>query len=196
MSETESSSEDRSERVVGRGHHKLAAALEAFGVIPAGWVCADLGCNVGGFVGCLLARGAERVYAVDTGYGALDYQLRRDPRVVAMERTNAMHVRLPEAVNLVTIDVGWTRQKHILPAARAMTRPDGQIISLIKPHYEAEPSLLRDGVLPAEHVDGVVESVASTLGDLGLVELGRTLSPLPGHGGNQEVFLLLAPKPG
>ena len=191
MSKADSSSEDRSERVVGRGHHKLAAALEAFGVDPTGWVCADLGCNVGGFVGCLLARGAQRVYAVDTGYGALDYQLRRDPRVVVMERTNAMHARLPEPVDLVTIDVGWTRQRHILPAAGAMTKPDGRIISLIKPHYEAEPSLLRDGVLAAEHVGAVVESVASTLGDLGLVELCRTLSPLPGHGGNQEVFLLL-----
>jgi len=193
MNETGSSSEDQCERVVGRGHHKLAAALEAFGVTPAGWVCADLGCNVGGFVGCLLARGAERVYAVDTGYGALDYRLRRDPRVVVMERTNAMHVRLPEAVDLVTIDVGWTRQRHILPAARAMAKPDGQIISLVKPHYEAEPRLLRDGVLAAEQVERVVESIASTLGDWGLVELGRALSPLPGHAGNQELFLLLAP---
>jgi len=196
MSKTESSSEDRPERVVGRGHHKLAAALEAFEVDPAGWVCADLGCNVGGFVGCLLARGAGRVYAVDTGYGALDYQLRRDPRVVVMERTNAMHVRLAEAVDLVTIDVGWTRQKHILPAARAMAKPNGQIISLVKPHYEAEPRLLRDGVLAAEQVEPIVESVALTLADLGLVELGRTLSPLPGHGGNQEVFLLLRPAVG
>jgi 23S rRNA (cytidine1920-2'-O)/16S rRNA (cytidine1409-2'-O)-methyltransferase len=131
------------------------------------------------------------VYAVDTGYGALDYQLRRDPRVVVMERTNAMHVRLPEPVDLVTIDVGWTRQKHILPAARAMAKPDGRIISLIKPHYEAEASLLRDGVLAVEQVEHVVESVASMLGDVGLVEMGRTFSPLPGHGGNQEVFLLL-----
>ncbi len=195
MSKTEPSSGDGSERVVGRGHHKLAAALDAFGVDPAGWVCADLGCNVGGFAGCLLARGAERVYAVDTGYGALDYQLRRDPRVVVIERTNAMHVRLPEAVDLVTIDVGWTRQKHILPAARAMARPDGRIISLVKPHYETEPRLLRDGVLAAEQGEPVVELIASTLGEFGLVELRRTPSPLPGHGGNLEVFLLLAPKP-
>ena len=83
-------------------------------------VCADLGSNTGGFVDCLLRRGAAKVYAIDTGYGVLDWKLRKDPRVVVMERTNAMHAELPEPVSLVTIDVAWTQQRHILPAARRM----------------------------------------------------------------------------
>ncbi len=105
---------------VSRGGLKLAAALKAFGLSPAGWVCADLGSNVGGFVDCLLRAGATRVYAVDTGYGVLAYRLRRDPRVVVRERTNALHVTLPEPADLVTIDVAWTSQEHILPAAVRM----------------------------------------------------------------------------
>ncbi|MFQ6048153.1 MAG: SAM-dependent methyltransferase [Phycisphaerae bacterium] len=179
--------------VPGRGYHKLAAALEAFGLDPAGWVCADLGSHVGGFVCCLLRRGAARVYAIETGYGVLDYALRRDPRVVVMERTNALRVRLPEPVDLVTIDVGWTRQRHILPAARKMLKTGGRIISLVKPHYEADRRLLRRGVLPAEHLAAVIEQVTVGLGQLGLLELGRMDSPLPGQAGNRELFLLLAP---
>src|SRR4051812_11330036 len=97
---------------ISRAGQKLDHALTAFGVGVGGLVCADLGSNTGGFVDCLLQRGASRVYAVDTGYGVLDWKLRKDPRVVVMERTNAMHVRLPEPVDLVTIDVAWTRQRH------------------------------------------------------------------------------------
>ena len=83
-------------------------------------VCADLGSNTGGFVDCLLRRGAIKVYSIDTGYGVLDWKLRKDPRVVVMERTNAMHAELPEKVALITIDVAWTKQRNILPAARRM----------------------------------------------------------------------------
>jgi len=128
---------------VSRSGAKLEAALDAFGIAPADWVCADLGCNVGGFTDCLLRRGARRVYAIDTGYGTLAYRLRTDPRVVVMERTNAMHVTLPEPVDLVTIDVGWTRQHHILPNAVRLAKPAGRIITLIKPHYEAAAEQLK-----------------------------------------------------
>src|SRR3954464_2055528 len=103
---------------VSRAGQKLEHALVKFSIDVTGWICADLGCNVGGFVDCLLQRGAAKVYAIDTGYGALDWKLRKDPRVVTMERTNAMHVSLPEQVDLVTIDVAWTRQNKILPSAR------------------------------------------------------------------------------
>src|SRR5512134_3893078 len=105
--------ESPSPNYVTRAGHKLAAALDAFGINVAGLVCADLGSNTGGFVDCLLQRGAAKVYAVDTGYGVLEYKLRKDPRVVVMERTNAMHVKLPELVAFVSIDVAWTKQKHI-----------------------------------------------------------------------------------
>jgi predicted rRNA methylase YqxC with S4 and FtsJ domains len=100
---------------VSRGGDKLAAALAAFDLDAAGRVCADFGSHVGGFVDCLLRFGAARVYAVDTCYGTLAWRLRRNPRVIVRERTNAMHVSLPEPVDLVTIDVGWTPQAKILP---------------------------------------------------------------------------------
>src|SRR5688572_3990453 len=146
---------------VSRAGQKLDHALTAFGLDVRDRTCADLGCNIGGFVDCLLQRGAAKVYAIDTGYGALDWKLRKDPRVVVMERTNAMHAQLPERVALVTIDVAWTRQRHILPAARRMVLDDGAVVTLIKPHYEAEPSLLHKGVLPADKVDQLVRQVES-----------------------------------
>src|SRR4051812_44384353 len=119
---------------VSRAGLKLDHALAHFGIDVAGLVCADLGCNAGGFTDCLLQRGAAKVYAVDTGYGMLDYKLRKDPRVVVMERTNAMHAELPETVDLVVIDVAWTKQRHILPAARRMVKPQGAVVTLVKPH--------------------------------------------------------------
>src|SRR5947208_5897285 len=128
---------------VSRAGRKLQHALATFGLDVSGKVCADLGSNTGGFVDCLLRRGAAKVYAIDTGYGALDWKLRHDPRVLVMERTNAMHVTLPEKVAVVTIDVAWTKQKHILPAARGMMSDDGSCIRLIKPPYEAEAALPR-----------------------------------------------------
>ena len=108
---------DPAKPFVSRAGLKLEHAMQTFGLDAAGKVCADLGSNTGGFVDCLLRRGAARVYAVDTGYGVLEWKLRNDPRVVVMERTNAMHVVLPEKVQIVTIDVAWTRQQRILPAA-------------------------------------------------------------------------------
>ena len=180
---------------VSRAGLKLAAALDAFGVDPAGKVCADLGSHVGGFVDVLLRRGARRVYAIDTAYGLLDHRLRRDSRVVVMERTNALHVQLPEPCHLVTIDVGWTRQQHILPAAARLVAEDGRIISLVKPHYEADRSQLCCGVLPEELVEPVVSNVYRQCERIGLEVLARTDSPVRGRAGNREVFLLLRPAP-
>lgn len=126
-----------SQAFVSRGGEKLAAALDGFNVDVTGRVCADLGSHVGGFVDCLLQRGAAKVYAVDTCYGTLAWKLRRDPRVVVRERTNAMHVTLPEQVDLVTVDVAWTPQARILPNAARLVLPTGTVVTLIKPHYEA-----------------------------------------------------------
>src|SRR5687767_15494807 len=105
---------------VSRAGQKLEHALNVFAIDVTGATCADLGSNVGGFVDCLLQRGASKIYAIDTGYGALEWKLRKDPRAVVMERTNAMHVELPEKVKLVSIDVAWTKQKNILPSARRL----------------------------------------------------------------------------
>src|SRR3569623_385074 len=110
---------------VSRAGQKLEHALASFRCDVNGFVCADFGSNTGGFTDCLLKRGAAKVYAIDTGYGVLDWKLRKDPRVVVMERTNAMHVTLPEPVALVVIDVAWTRQRHILPAARLLLKDEG-----------------------------------------------------------------------
>jgi 23S rRNA (cytidine1920-2'-O)/16S rRNA (cytidine1409-2'-O)-methyltransferase len=176
---------------VSRAGMKLEHALAALEVDVGGHVCADLGSNAGGFVDCLLRRGALRVYAIDTGYGALEWKLRKDPRVVVMERTNALHAVLPQKVTRVTIDVAWTRQRLILKAARQMLAEDARVITLIKPHYEADASLLRKGILPAESVEAVLEAVENDIRAAGFEILGRVRSPIKGAGGNIEALALL-----
>ena len=178
-------------RFVSRGGDKLEAALQHFAVDVTGLLCADLGSHVGGFVDCLLRRGAARVYSVDTAYGILAWKLRKDPRVTVLERSNAMHVVLPEPVEVVTVDVGWTPQSRILPSVLRLISPSSRVITLIKPHYEASEDLLVKGVLPDEQVDDVVEAVLGDVRSQGWIVLGEFLSPLRGHGGNREVFALL-----
>ena len=180
---------------VSRAGQKLDHALSHFGVDVRAFVCADLGCNVGGFTDCLLQRGGARVYAVDTGYGVLDWKLRKDPRVVVMERTNAMHAQLPEPADLVTIDVAWTKQRHILPAARRMVKDAGLVVTLIKPHYEADQKLLARGVLPQDRVEEVVRAVTQEMGRLGFEVTGTVRSPVQGARGNVEVLAALRPIP-
>jgi 23S rRNA (cytidine1920-2'-O)/16S rRNA (cytidine1409-2'-O)-methyltransferase len=171
---------------VSRAGHKLEHGLTAFAIDVAGSICADLGCNAGGFTDCLLQRGAAKVYAIDTGYGALAWKLRTDPRVVPMERTNAMHVDLPELVGFICIDVAWTRQKHILPAARRMLARDGNVVTLIKPHYEAQAALLRKGVLPPENMDAVLHRVREAIAAAGFGLVQMVPSPIKGTRGNAE----------
>jgi 23S rRNA (cytidine1920-2'-O)/16S rRNA (cytidine1409-2'-O)-methyltransferase len=178
---------------VSRAGRKLEHALSTFDLDVTGKVCADLGSNTGGFVDCLLRRGAVKVYAIDTGYGALEWKLRKDPRVIVMERTNAMHATLSEKVDVVSIDVAWTKQRHILPAARRMLRDDGFCVTLIKPHYEAEPALLRKGILPAERVGDVVRSLAADIAAAGFDLIATVDSPIKGAKGNAEVLALLRP---
>ena len=176
---------------VSRAGQKLDHALAAFEVDVTGLTCADLGSNVGGFVDCLLHRGAAKVYAVEKGYGVLEWRLRKDPRVVVMERTNAMHVDLPEKVALVTIDVAWTRQRNILPAARRILAAGGRVVTLIKPHYEAPREMLKKGILPEAEVDAVVEAVQRDIHAAGFTVAGITRSPIIGGEGNIEVLALL-----
>lgn len=182
---------DHADKYVSRAGMKLEPALVHLGISPAGWTCADLGSNVGGFVDCLLHHGAAKVYAVDTSYGTLAWKLRKDPRVVVMERTNAMHVVLPEPVDLVTIDVAWTRQQHILPAAARLLKPAGLVLSLLKPHYEAPKDWLQRGVLPPERIDQIAEQIRQMAEHAGWRILNQMTSPLPGQSGNREVWLLL-----
>ncbi len=178
---------------VSRAGQKLEHALGKFAIDVTGFTCADLGSNVGGFVDCLLQRGAAKVYAIDTGYGALAWKLRKDPRVVVMERTNAMHVELPEKVRLVSIDVAWTRQKNILPSARRLLAAGGIAISLIKPQYEAGPELLRKGVLPSEHLETLLELVKRDIAASGFELVAMVESPIRGGQGNIELLAALRP---
>ena len=180
---------------VSRGGTKLAHALESFDLSPKDSVCADLGSSTGGFVDCLLQHGATKVFAVERGYGVLAYRLREDPRVMVMERRDALHIRLPEPVKLVTIDTGWTRQIRILPIARRLLVEGGHIISLVKPHYEAEQAELRGGVLPDERLEDVLAGVRNILTETGLRLIRETQSPIRGRGGNQEYLWLLSPEP-
>ncbi len=182
-----------SPQFVSRAGVKLAHALDYFGLNCAEWVCADLGSHVGGFVDCLLQRGAVRVYSVDTSYGTFAWKLRRDARVVVLERTNAMHVELPEPVDLVTIDVGWTRQAMILPHARTLLKPAGRIVTLIKPQYEASEEQREGGVVSAKEREAIVSDVRARIHEYGLEVAGLVDSPIPGHGGNHEVLALLLP---
>jgi 23S rRNA (cytidine1920-2'-O)/16S rRNA (cytidine1409-2'-O)-methyltransferase len=181
-------------RYVSRGGLKLGAALDAFGLDVTGWNCVDFGSQVGGFVDCLLQHGAAKVYAVDPGYGVLDYRLRRDRRVVVCERTNALDYACPEPCDLVTIDVGWTPQRLILPVARRCLKPQtGCVVTLIKPQYEVPPVWLEHGLVPAERLAEVLELCRRDLRSLGWRILGEMESPLRGHGGNVEYLWWLAP---
>ncbi len=176
-------------RFVSRGGEKLEAALVGFGVDVRGWVVADVGASTGGFTDCLLQRGAVRVYAIDVGYGQLDWRLRNDPRVVVMERTNARYLeRLPEPVHLVTVDVSFISLRLILPRAVGWLHPCGHILTLIKPQFEAgRREVGKGGVVrdPAVHRRVLVE-VARAAADLGLTLRGLMVSPLLGPAGNRE----------
>lgn len=189
-------------RYVGRGGLKLRHALDVFEVDPRGLVCADFGCNIGGFTDCLLQAGAAKVYAVDTGYGALAWTLRNDPRVAVRERTNALHADAPdEALQLIAIDLAWTPQERCIPAALRWLRGAGRIITLIKPHYEAahgpERGALHRGVLEVADAEAVLSRVLDAMPALGARVLGMTRSPIVGGGskknasGNTEYLALL-----
>jgi 23S rRNA (cytidine1920-2'-O)/16S rRNA (cytidine1409-2'-O)-methyltransferase len=157
----------RHEGYVGRGGAKLKRAIDSLALDLHSAVAADFGCNLGGFTDCMLQEGAVRVYAVDTGYGMLDWGLRNDDRVVVMERTNAMHVELPEPVTLVAVDVGWTKQRNILPSALRQLGEGGLVLSLLKPQYEADRRLVRRGRVAPEDFEAVVETCVDDLGQRG-----------------------------
>ena len=174
---------------VTRGGDKLEFALERFQADVSGRTVADLGSHIGGFVDCLLQRGAARVYSVDTSYGTLAWTLRQDERVVVMERTNALHVELPEEVSLATIDVGWTKQHLILPRAIRMVGPGGVVLSLLKPQYEAERGKAERGVVTRTAARDIAGRVIDALARQGIRVADWAESPITGGKGNTEFFL-------
>ncbi len=193
--------EGPAEPYASRAGRKLAAALDHFaaghpGLAPRGWTCLDVGASTGGFTDVLLQRGARRVYALDVGYGQLDYRLRQDPRVVVMERVNARHLApgdLPERCDLAVVDVSFISLRKVVPALLAHLAPGGWLLPMIKPQFEAgrgavgKGGILRDEALRAR----VVEETAAALAGLGLERLGLADSEVAGAGGNREAFVLL-----
>lgn len=171
-----------------RAGEKLDFALKEFGIDIISTTCADFGSSTGGFVDCLLRSGAKKVYAIETGYGVLDWKLRNNPQVVVLERTNAMHVTLPEKVDIITNDTSWTRQMTIFPNILANVKEEGTIITLIKPHYEADKKLLRNGVLDETIAQEIAKQTVNELtASFPVTLLGLTKSPLlGGKGGNTE----------
>lgn len=205
---------------VSRGGLKLEKALKEFNLDVKDTVVLDVGSSTGGFVDCLLQNGAAKVYSTDTAYGELAWKLRKDERVVVMERTNILHLKglplkrhsredenpqkqdqdkqIPDQVgnddilvDLITIDASWTKLELILPVVKGFLKENGYIIALLKPHYEAGKSLLVKGVLPDELQEKIINKVKEKLTDLGFEIKQQTDSPILGGGGNRELLLLI-----
>ncbi|TFG66110.1 MAG: TlyA family RNA methyltransferase [Nitrospirales bacterium] len=177
-----------------RGGEKLAPALEAFGLSCKGLVVMDVGASTGGFTDCVLQRGAGRVYAIDVGYGQLDWRLRSDARVIVMDRVNARYLRpedIPELVDLVVIDVSFISLKMVWPAILPILKPQGYLVSLVKPQFEVgkgqvgKGGIVRDERL-REAVKGQFVDYAKFL-SLDLV--GLIDSPVLGKKGNKEILI-------
>lgn len=181
---------------VSRGGEKLAHALRAFGVDGQDLVAVDVGASSGGFTDCLLQHGARCVYAVDVGYGQLDYRLRQDERVVPMERVNVRYLRsLPQKVDLATVDVSFIGLEKVLPAIARLLKPGGKIIALFKPQFQARRrevgrgGVVRDPLLQARLIGRFLAWAVEQRFRI----LGLTPSPLLGPAGNREFFFLLLP---
>ena len=186
-------------RFAGRGGLKLEPAMEFFGLDAAGRIAVDIGASTGGFTDCLLQRGAEKVYAIDVGYGQLAWNLRQDPRVVVMERTNIRNLdtgQLAGSADLIVIDVSFISLKKVLPKAMDLLKSDGKILALVKPQFEAGRGEVGKGgiVRDPETRLAAVEKIREFAEGIGLIMTGRLESPLPGRDGNVEYFLLLCPE--
>ena len=191
---------DASPRYVSRGGEKLAGALDAFGIDPAGRVCLDVGASTGGFTDCLLQRGASRVYALDVGRGQLAEALRQDERVVSLERTHAARLdpasgdrlELPELVGLAVADVSFISLTRLLRGVAAQVEPGGDILPMVKPQFELSPREVPKGVVrdPAARAEAVAR-IQQHATSLGLEVIAEAESVLVGPSGNHEFFLHL-----
>jgi 23S rRNA (cytidine1920-2'-O)/16S rRNA (cytidine1409-2'-O)-methyltransferase len=190
-----------SERFVSRGGEKLEGAMETFPIELTGKVCLDIGSSTGGFTDCMLQYGAAKVYAVDVGKGQLHWKLREDPRIVVMEGVNARYLTpadLPEFADFASIDTSFISLTNILPAVKGLLKPGGEIVSLIKPQFEAGKEKVDKGrgviTDPAIHEEVIFKIRTFGTEELGLEWLGLATSPLKGPKGNVE-FLAYWKKP-
>ena len=181
---------------VSRGGLKLERAMQVFPVSPSEKVCMDIGASTGGFTNCMLQKGARKVYAVDVGYGQLAWNLRNDPRVVNLERTNARYLtreQIPEEVQFFSVDVSFISLTLILPPVRELLAPGGQAVCLIKPQFEAgrekvgKKGVVRDRAVHEE----VIEKIRCFALENGYSILGLTYSPVKGPEGNIEYLIYL-----
>ena len=178
-------------RYVSRGGLKLEKALDVFAVDVQGLIAMDIGASTGGFSDCLLQRGIQKIYAVDVGYGQLAWSVRCDPRVVCLERTNIRYVtreQVPDPLDLAVCDVSFISLRLVLPVAYQLLKPDGQMLTLIKPQFEAgREKVGKKGVVrdPNVHID-VIENVLNSAKQIGFTPVGLTYSPIKGPEGNIE----------
>lgn len=182
---------------VSRGGAKLEAALRAFDIGAAGLVAMDVGASTGGFTDCLLQRGARVVYAVDVGYGQLDWRLRQDERVVALERQNIRYLAreaVPEPIELATIDVSFISLTLVLPAVLRFLAPRATVVALVKPQFEVGRGQVgRGGVVRDDSLRRrAAEQIEACADRLGLARIGSIDSPVPGPKGNREILLGLS----
>ncbi len=193
---------------VSRGGYKLAHALDSFALSPAGLIALDVGASTGGFTDVLLQRGAALVYAVDVGYGILDWRLRQDARVIVLERTNIRHLErlpahapsappdhLPPLARCATIDLSFISLRLVLPAVQRLITPAAWVVALIKPQFEAGPQHVnRRGVVRDAAIHrSVLRDVLTAAAELGLTPCGLTRSPITGPAGNVEFLAWLQP---
>jgi 23S rRNA (cytidine1920-2'-O)/16S rRNA (cytidine1409-2'-O)-methyltransferase len=179
---------------VSRGGDKLDHALRTFKFDPSRMICVDVGASTGGFTDCLLQHGANRIYAVDVGYGVLDYRLRQDDRVVVMERVNARNLKpLPEPCDLAVFDLSFIGLEKVIPAVLQSLKPRGDLMILLKPQFQARREEVgKKGVVKdhAVHAAVVGRFIAWAAGN-GLRLMGLTLSPVIGPAGNREFLVHL-----
>ena len=176
---------------VSRGGLKLEKALRDFGVDVTGFVCSDSGASTGGFTDCLLQQGAKKVFAIDVGYGQLDWKIRSDDRVVVMERTNIRYVTpedLGEPLDLSVIDVSFIGLEIVLPTIKTLLKSTGQVLCLIKPQFEAgKENVGKKGVVREPKIHQMVlDKFVALVDGLGFRILGLTFSPVKGPEGNIE----------
>ncbi len=183
-------------RYVSRGGLKLEKAMQLFPIRLEGKTCMDIGACTGGFTDCMLQNGAKKVYAIDVGYGKLDWKLREDPRVINLERTNARYLtaeQIPEPIDFFSVDVAFISLKLVLPPAYVLLKEGGEAVCLIKPQFEAgrgkvgKKGVVRD---PAVHTE-VVEGICTAVLEMGFSILGLTYSPVKGPEGNIEYLAYL-----
>jgi 23S rRNA (cytidine1920-2'-O)/16S rRNA (cytidine1409-2'-O)-methyltransferase len=185
---------ERPAAFVSRAGEKLAAALDTFSIDPCGVTAMDVGCSTGGFTDCLLQRGAQRVYAVDVGYGLIDWKLRQDPRVLLLERTNIRYIdrsHIPERIDLAVIDVSFISLTLVLPSVVPLLCDRGRVVALIKPQFEVGKGQVGSGGIVRDEAQrrAVTDKVISCARGLGLEAAGVLDSPIKGRKGNQEILV-------